>query len=104
MIQHNLSLTRRSFLAGVSTAVGAALIVPLQLPKAQAQPAQGGPLPQSFIRIDTSGQVTFLLPTCEMGQGTHTGQAQILAEELVRTGQASSWTCRSSRQPPTGFP
>jgi isoquinoline 1-oxidoreductase subunit beta len=82
MMQHNLSLTRRSFLAGVSTAVGAALVVPLQLPKARAQPAEGGPLPQSFIRIDTSGQVTFLLPTCEMGQGTHTGQAQILAEEL----------------------
>ncbi|WP_141101330.1 molybdopterin cofactor-binding domain-containing protein [Halomonas campaniensis] len=34
------------------------------------------------MRIDTSVQVTFLLPTSEMGQGTHTGQAQILAEEL----------------------
>lgn len=82
MKQDNLSVSRRSFLAGASAALGAALIVPLRLPAAQAQQANDSPMPQSFIRIDTSGQVSFLLPTCEMGQGTHTGQAQILAEEL----------------------
>ncbi|MFW6027947.1 MAG: molybdopterin cofactor-binding domain-containing protein [bacterium] len=82
MMQHNPTLTRRSFLAGASAAAGAALVIPLRLPEARAQHASSSPLPQSFIHIDTSGQVTFLLPTCEMGQGTHTGQAQILAEEL----------------------
>lgn len=38
--------------------------------------------PTSFIRIAADGTVTFLLPTCEMGQGIHTAQAMILAEEL----------------------
>ncbi|MDF2095364.1 xanthine dehydrogenase family protein molybdopterin-binding subunit [Aquibaculum arenosum] len=82
MKQQDLSLSRRSFLANASTAAGAALILPLRLPAAWAQEGAEPRGPQAFIRIDTSGQVTFLLPTCEMGQGTHTGQAQILAEEL----------------------
>jgi isoquinoline 1-oxidoreductase beta subunit len=38
--------------------------------------------PTSFIRITPDGWVTFILPTCEMGQGAHTGQAMVLAEEL----------------------
>ena len=74
------SLTRRSFLAG-AVAAGAALVVPLRLPAWAGQGEAAG-LSQAFIRIDTNGQVTFVLPTSEMGQGTHTGQAQILAEEL----------------------
>jgi len=82
MKQHSLAFTRRSFLAGASAVAGVALIVPLRLGPALAQQAGASRMPQSFIRIDTNGQVTFLLPTCEMGQGTHTGQAQILAEEL----------------------
>jgi isoquinoline 1-oxidoreductase beta subunit len=82
MTQHNLAMTRRSFLAGASAVAGIALVVPLRFDRAFAQEVAPPRAPQSFIRIDTSGQVTFVLPTCEMGQGTHTGQAQILAEEL----------------------
>ncbi|MPZ12499.1 MAG: molybdopterin-dependent oxidoreductase [Kiloniellaceae bacterium] len=82
MKHHSSSLTRRSFLAGTSAVVGVALVVPLRFDTASAQQAGEPRMPQSFIRIDTNGRVTFLLPTCEMGQGTHTGQAQILAEEL----------------------
>lgn len=82
MKQQDLSLSRRSFLTSASAAAGAALILPLRLPAAWAQEGGEPRGPQAFIRIDMSGQVTFLLPTCEMGQGTHTGQAQILAEEL----------------------
>lgn len=82
MTEHKSPATRRSFLAGASAAVGAALVVPLRLEPALAQQAGAPRVPQSFIRIDTNGRMTFLLPTCEMGQGTHTGQAQILAEEL----------------------
>ncbi|PMR77883.1 xanthine dehydrogenase family protein molybdopterin-binding subunit [Billgrantia endophytica] len=74
-------LTRRSFLAGAAVAAGAALVIPLRLP-AWVRQSEAAGLSQAFIRIDTSGQVTFVLPTSEMGQGTHTGQAQILAEEL----------------------
>ena len=73
-------LSRRSFIAGSA----AALTVAIRLPAL----AQGAPPPapnrhpESFIRIAPDGKVTFLLPTVEMGQGTQTGQAQVLAEEL----------------------
>ncbi|WP_010630004.1 molybdopterin cofactor-binding domain-containing protein [Halomonas sp. KM-1] len=80
MKPQNIHLTRRSFLAG-AVAAGAALVVPLRLP-AWAQQSEDTGISQAFIRIDTNGQVTFVLPTSEMGQGIHTGQAQILAEEL----------------------
>lgn len=85
---HGPSPTRRSFLAGAATAT-AALLIPLRLAPVQAQtaPAPFAPPAHSFIRIDTDGQVTFLLPTSEMGQGIHTGQAQVLADEL-----GADWT------------
>jgi len=81
MKTHHLSFSRRAFLGGTLVA-GAALIIPLRLPTAWARKDEDSLLSHAYIRIDTSGQVTFLLPTSEMGQGTHTGQAQILAEEL----------------------
>ncbi|PAU76088.1 xanthine dehydrogenase family protein molybdopterin-binding subunit [Halomonas salipaludis] len=81
MTPQRFSMTRRAFLAG-TVATGAALIVPLRLSAALAQPQEGVGIAHAFIRIDTRGQVTFVLPTSEMGQGTHTGQAQVLAEEL----------------------
>ncbi|WP_141439848.1 xanthine dehydrogenase family protein molybdopterin-binding subunit [Vreelandella titanicae] len=81
MKTHHLSFSRRAFLGGTLVA-GAALIIPLRLPTAWSREEEDTLLSHAYIRIDTSGQVTFLLPTSEMGQGTHTGQAQILAEEL----------------------
>jgi isoquinoline 1-oxidoreductase subunit beta len=82
--------SRRAFLAGASAVTTAALIIPVsfeaaaqQQPAAPSAPPAPPPrTPASFLRIGRDGSVTFLLPTCEMGQGTHTGQAQILAEEL----------------------
>ncbi len=83
MKSQHFFLTRRAFLAG-AVATGAALVVPLWLPASgqQSEASEAVGFSQAYIRIDTSGQVTFVLPTSEMGQGTHTGQAQILAEEL----------------------
>jgi isoquinoline 1-oxidoreductase beta subunit len=54
---------------------------------AQQPPAPPARTPASFLKIGRDGSITVLLPTCEMGQGTHTGQAQILAEEL-----GADWT------------
>jgi isoquinoline 1-oxidoreductase beta subunit len=70
--------TRRAFLAGSA----AALTVPIALPALgeMSQPLEG--LSDAFLRIDRDGTITCILPTCEMGQGTHTGQSAILAEEL----------------------
>ena len=38
--------------------------------------------PNAFIRIDTAGKVTLVMPQVEMGQGVYTAVAMILAEEL----------------------
>ncbi len=79
---HAVGSTRRAFLKQGMTA---GLTVAVPLPLFAAPPAGNTPpprQPQSFIRIHGDSRVTFFLPTCEMGQGIHTGQAQILAEEL----------------------
>ncbi|MDB5640608.1 MAG: aldehyde dehydrogenase, partial [Bradyrhizobium sp.] len=38
--------------------------------------------PNAFIRIDTAGKTTLVMPQVEMGQGLYTAVAMILAEEL----------------------
>ncbi|RJP65190.1 MAG: xanthine dehydrogenase family protein molybdopterin-binding subunit [Comamonadaceae bacterium] len=91
---------RRDFLkqAGVASLT---IALPMTALAQTPAPATGAPAappprqPQSFIRIDANGQVTFILPTCEMGQGIHTGQAQILAEEL-----GANWKTITIDMPP----
>src|SRR5882762_10992201 len=75
-------LTRRGFLqAGL--AVGGTLVVGFHLPVARgAQSEKPGFAPNAFIRIDTHGKVTLIMPQVEMGQGIYTAVAMILAEEL----------------------
>ncbi len=70
------SMNRRAFLA--STA--AVLTVPLAAPKwANAvMAAQLNP----YLRVESDGMVTLLSPVAEMGQGTWTGHAAIVADEL----------------------
>jgi len=90
-------LSRRQFaMAAGGAALTIAIPLHAQSPAQPAAPASGpGPAtrppvnraPSSFIRIAADGTVTFLLPTCEMGQGIHTAQAMILAEEL-----GADWT------------
>jgi isoquinoline 1-oxidoreductase beta subunit len=78
------TLSRRSLVA-------AALTIPVLVTTAPARGQRTLPavtrLPGHFLRIGTDGTVTCILPTCEMGQGGQTGQAQILAEEL-----GADWT------------
>jgi isoquinoline 1-oxidoreductase beta subunit len=76
------ALTRRGFLqAGL--AVGGTLVVGFHLPLAQgAQPGKSLFAPNAFIRIDSHGKVTLIMPQVEMGQGIYTSIAMILAEEL----------------------
>ena len=38
--------------------------------------------PNAFIRIDRSGKVTLVMSQVEMGQGTYTSMAMLIAEEL----------------------
>lgn len=72
-----LEINRRSFLA----ATGAALVVPI-LPVGMAQAQTAAAQLNPFLRLEPDGIVTLLSPVSEMGQGTHTGHAQIAADEL----------------------
>jgi isoquinoline 1-oxidoreductase beta subunit len=76
------ALTRRGFLqAGL--AAGGALVVGFNLPFAGAAQAEKPAfMPNAFIRIDSHGKVTLIMPQVEMGQGIFTSVAMILAEEL----------------------
>jgi isoquinoline 1-oxidoreductase subunit beta len=76
------ALTRRGFLqAGL--AVGGTLVVGFHVPIADGAPAEKPQFaPNAFIRIDSHGKVTLIMPQVEMGQGIFTSVAMILAEEL----------------------
>jgi isoquinoline 1-oxidoreductase beta subunit len=102
------SAARRQFLqhAGIaSLTIALPMATAAQSPPAAAASAPAGPpavpprQPRSFIRIDANGRVAFILPTCEMGQGIHTGQAQILAEEL-----GADWKSVVTEMPPRPAP
>jgi isoquinoline 1-oxidoreductase subunit beta len=73
-------ITRREF---VHTSVG--LVISFYLPwRADAAPSLAPPpfAPNAWLRIGTDGVVTLTLDRSEMGQGSQTGLAMILAEEL----------------------
>jgi isoquinoline 1-oxidoreductase beta subunit len=86
--------SRRLFLKGTA-AVGAGLVIGFQVGcgPGQKQPAQPTPTPtppeeggafapNAFLRIGPDGTVTVIAKHIEFGQGTYTGLATILAEEL----------------------
>lgn len=83
-MSHNApQLTRRQFLA---SSVGTAFVLSfsLQGPLLQAAAPQGqAPIqPDAFIKITSDGQVTVSIKHIEFGQGTYTGLATLVAEEL----------------------
>ncbi len=76
-------LTRRTFLK-VSTIAGGGLLVGCTF---QSNPNLSAPTAKSedlglFIRISKDNSITIISPTSEMGQGTHTAHAMIIADEL----------------------
>ena len=76
-------LTRRTFLK-VSTIAGGGLLVGCTF---QSNPNLSAPTAKSedlglFIRISKDNTITIISPTSEMGQGTHTAHAMIIADEL----------------------
>ncbi len=71
--------SRRGFLKGAA-ATGAALIVGLDSMGACAQSAEF--MPNPFVKVGPDGTVTVILKHFEMGQGTTTGLATLVAEEM----------------------
>ncbi|MGH7314266.1 MAG: molybdopterin cofactor-binding domain-containing protein [Candidatus Rokuibacteriota bacterium] len=77
-----LHVTRRRFLQG-SAAAGMGLLVGFDLPVRWAAAQTGDVLaPNAFVRIAPDNTVTIIAKHIEFGQGTYTGLATILAEEL----------------------
>ncbi|UYP30633.1 xanthine dehydrogenase family protein molybdopterin-binding subunit [Pseudomonas sp. Z8(2022)] len=76
-----LNLSRRSLLKGTGGLALGIFFAPLL--RGMDALAAGGPLePNAFVRIDLDGTVTVLAKHLEMGQGSYTGLATLLAEEL----------------------
>ena len=73
-------LTRRDFVLG-SGALAVAVTVPWRA-EAGAGAAAGQPFVTAYLEISPDGSVRLHSPTTEMGQGTHTGHAVIIADEL----------------------
>jgi isoquinoline 1-oxidoreductase subunit beta len=74
-------IDRRQFLAG-SGGLLVAFAVPLPAACAsQSRPTGPGNV-TAYLSIGADGTVTLYSPTTEMGQGTHTGHAVIIADEL----------------------
>jgi isoquinoline 1-oxidoreductase beta subunit len=73
-------LTRREFVLG-SGALAVAVSVPLRS-DAAVEAGVGERFVTAYLEIAADGRVTLHSPTTEMGQGTHTGHAVIIADEL----------------------
>ena len=79
----NQQLTRRTFLK-VTTIAGTGMMVGCSF---QSNPNISIPNAKSedlglWIRISNDDSINIISPTSELGQGTHTAHAMIIAEEL----------------------
>ena len=74
-------LTRRRFVQSTALA-GAALLVGFRLDGRPASAASGAVEADGFVRIAPDNTVTIIAKHIELGQGSYTGLATILAEEL----------------------
>ena len=85
MNQHIMpKLNRRAFVIGTATA-GAGLALGLDLPfggPAVVRAADGAPEVNAWVVIRPDDTVVIRIARSEMGQGTLTGLAQLVAEEL----------------------
>src|SRR5881398_3184329 len=83
MITRTPKLNRRSFVIG-STAVGAGLALGLKIPfgASVVRAQDGSPEVNAWVVIRPDDTVVIRIARSEMGQGTFTGLAQLVAEEL----------------------
>src|SRR6266436_3740650 len=86
VIEHNPDISRRALLTGgLAGGFLLAFHLPVRAVNEPVQPpdvTEGKFAPNAFIRIDTAGKTTLVMPQVEMGQGIYTAVAMILAEEL----------------------
>ena len=82
MLKHDAP-SRRTLLK-TGAAASAALVIGFHIAprRALAQAAAAAPAPNAFVRIGADNSVTVIAKHLEMGQGSYTGLATVLAEEL----------------------
>jgi isoquinoline 1-oxidoreductase subunit beta len=82
--KRSIPLSRRGFLRA-SAAAGGGLMLSVSLPFANGEVRAAGAetfAPNAFIRIGGDGQIVFIMPYVEMGQGIYTSVSMLIAEEL----------------------
>ena len=75
-----LAPSRRAVLK-TAAASGLLLVIPLPLARADDQ-TKAAFAPDAFIRLDTTGKITLVMPQVEMGQGIYTAHAMMMADEM----------------------
>ena len=102
--------TRREFLQSAGE-IGGALVIAFYLPPRAARAGEqpGAEFaPNAWLRIEQDGAVTVTVDKSELGQGTHTALAMVVAEELeadwskVRVGPVPENPAGWSREMTTG--
>lgn len=80
----NIAKQAPSRRALLKTSAAAALVIGFHFAprRAFAQTAAAAPMPNAFVRIGADDSVTVIAKHVEMGQGSYTGLATVLAEEL----------------------
>ena len=80
----NTPVTRRRFIqAGVVAGGGLLLSVAVPTSRSAFARQAGGPASlNAYVRVDSSGRVTVVMPKVEMGQGTYTSLPMLVGEEL----------------------
>ncbi len=98
MITHTPNLSRRTFIIS-SAAVGSGLALGLNIPfgPAVVRAADGSPEVNAWVVIRPDDTVVIRIARTEMGQGTLTGLAQMVAEELE-----CDWTKVTTEYPTPG--
>lgn len=74
-------LDRREFLKS-GTLAGAGLVLAFYLPSSAAEEPTSSFQPNAWLQVAPGGDVTIWVAKSELGQGTHTGLAMIVADEL----------------------
>ena len=84
MLQNMLKHAAPSRRTLLKSSAAAALVIGFHIAprRALAQGAAAAPMPNAFVRIGADNSVTVIAKHLEMGQGSYTGLATILAEEL----------------------
>lgn len=105
---NTITLNRRGLLRSTAAAA-VALSVPVVLPARGL--ARNSDALTAYLRIAQDGAITLITPATEMGQGTHTGHAMLIADELgvplsairtIRVGQPSEPMRRPPGEQSTG--